>query len=116
MSVTIEKSAVNTHTERKKGKRLCVANRRVKPNLWSSVQRHGHTESPLRRGKPSQSLSPWPDVHLPIFLTISLRQYIAVYLVGRSIATLDSGLRHLANPLTVGLHTAYDHADIAKLN
>ena len=27
-------------------------------------------ESPLRRCKPSPSTSPWPDVHLPIFLTI----------------------------------------------
>ena len=34
---------------------------------WSSV--YGDTESPLRRGKPSPSTSPWPDVHLPNCVT-----------------------------------------------
>ena len=66
---------------------------------WSSV--YGDTESPLRHCKPSPSTSLWPDVHLPNFLTIqlSIRQYIAVYLVGFSMPKLDSWLRHLANPL-----------------
>ena len=64
---------------------------------WSSV--YGDTESPLRHCKPSPSTSLWPDVHLPNFLTIRLRQSIAVYLVGSSMPTLDSCLRHLANPL-----------------
>src|SRR4029434_3459044 len=36
-------------------------------------RRHRDTESPLRRGKPSPSTSPWPDVHLPNFVTIRLR-------------------------------------------
>src|SRR4029434_5487079 len=51
---------------------------RVKPNLWSSV--YGDTESPLRRGKPSPSTSPWPDVHLPHFVTIRLCQSVSTSL------------------------------------
>src|SRR4029434_8016369 len=73
---------------------VCVC---VKPNLWSSV--YGDTESPPSEGKPSPSTSQWPDVHPPSFVTIRLRQYIAVYLVGSSMPTLHSWLRHLANPL-----------------
>ena len=46
----------------------------LQPNLWSSV--FGDTESPLRRCKPSPSTSPWPDVHLPNFVTIRLRQSV----------------------------------------
>src|SRR4029434_2046584 len=59
---------------------------------------YADTQSPLRRCQPSPSTSPWPDVHLPYFLTIptpSIRQYIAVYLVGSSMTTSDSWLRHL---------------------
>src|SRR4029434_8108574 len=40
----------------------------LKRNLWLSVY------SPLRRCKPSPSTSPWPDVHLPNFVTIRLSQ------------------------------------------
>ena len=60
------------------------------------LRRHRDTESPLRRCKPSPSTSPWPDVHLPNVLTIHLRQYITVYLVGSSMPTLDNWLIHLA--------------------
>src|SRR4029434_3328848 len=61
--------------------------------------------------KPSPSTSPWPDVHLPNLVTIptpSIRQHIAVYLVtllvylvGSSMPTLDSWLRHLQIPSDV---------------
>ena len=46
----------------------------IRRNLWSSV--FGDTESSLRRCKPSPSTSPWPDVHLPHFVTIRLRQSV----------------------------------------
>src|SRR4029434_3122140 len=86
--------------------------RNLKYNLWSSI--YGDTESPHRRVKPSPSTSPWPDVHLPIFLTIHLRQYIAVYLVGCSMPTLDSWLTHLANPLRCIFQLQYRDFYIAQ--
>ena len=66
---------------------------RVKHNLWSSVFRD--TESPLRA--PLRGLTCTSQFFN--YPTPSIRQYIAVYLVGSSMPTLDSWLRHLANPL-----------------
>ena len=40
----------------------------IKPNLWSSV--YADRQSPLRRCKPCPSTSPWPDLHLPNFVSL----------------------------------------------
>src|SRR4029434_1006388 len=83
------------------------------------LRRHRDTESPLRHCKPSPSTSPWPDVHLPNFVTIRLRQSVNTllftlwvvvcqhYIAGSDTSQIPSDVFFSYNNGVFTLHSVY---------
>src|SRR4029434_10184358 len=89
---------------------------------FTETQRHRDTESPLRLCKPS----PWPDVHLPNFVTIRVRQSVNTslftlwvvvcqhYIAGSDTSQIPSDLFFSYNIGVFTLHSVFFSVTLKK--